>query len=50
MTRIFEYMVDIWFEESIIYTADAQNTVAEILVVQDGNIIFCGFSEGWYSL
>ncbi|MCL2460277.1 MAG: hypothetical protein FWF19_02845 [Euryarchaeota archaeon] len=45
MTRSFEYMVDICFEDSIIYTADAQNTVAEVLVVQDGNIIFVGSTK-----
>gem|GEM_PF-4029036 len=38
-------MVDICFEDSIIYTADAQNTVAEVLVVQDGNIIFVGSTK-----
>lgn len=36
---------DIYFENGVVYTADAEDTLAEALAVRDGKIVFVGAAE-----
>ena len=39
------FMVDLFFEHGIIYTADQNNTIVQTLAVRDGIIVFAGSKE-----